>query len=64
MGMDEIRYEPFPDKLLRKFLGAVTKLPVLFFYFVTAPYAVPSVYLTKLLFDNGLEHVPLNSPGK
>jgi len=30
------------------------KLLVLFFYFVTAPYAGPSVYLTNLFLNNGL----------
>jgi len=38
----------------RPHLGAVTKLPVLFLYFVTAPYAVPNIYLTKLFLNNGL----------
>ena len=35
-------------------LGAVTKLPVLFLYFVTAPYAGYDITMLQLLLNNGL----------
>jgi hypothetical protein len=41
--------------LLQNGLGTVKKLPVLFLYFFTVPYAVCYNFTISLFFDNGLD---------